>query len=305
MRIVVIGQAAFGEAVFKAILGAGEEVSGVCAPATPEGARPDPLRASAEGAGLPVLATRQLREPTVFDQYAALRPDLVVMAFVTDILRENVLELPPLGAIQYHPSLLPLHRGSSAINWPIIFGETRTGLTVFWPDKGIDTGPILLQRDVDILPDDTLGTLYFERLFPMGVEAMVEAVRLVREGKAPREPQQHELSTYEPPCSEEHAQIHWHWPAQQVYNLVRGCNPQPGAWTRFRGEKLRIFDCRLTGAQADGMPGTVLDISDAGADIRLNGGVLRVTRLQSERGKKVPAADWASSESVEAGARLG
>jgi methionyl-tRNA formyltransferase len=305
MRIVVIGQAAFGEAVFKALVDSGEEVSGVCAPATPEGARPDPLRASAEAAGLPVLATRQLREPAVFEQYAALRPDLVVMAFVTDILRDNVLALPTQGAIQYHPSLLPLHRGSSAINWPIIFGETKTGLTIFWPDKGIDTGPILLQREVDILPDDTLGSLYFERLFPMGVDAMIEAVRLVREGRAERQPQQHALSTYEPPCSEEHAQIPWHWPAQQVYNLIRGCNPQPGAWTRFKGEKLRIFDCTLSAEQADGMPGALLAIGDEGVDVRLNGGVLRVARAQAERGKKVAAAEWAAAAGVREGDRLG
>src|SRR5438309_1815887 len=120
MRIVVIGQAAFGESVFKRLVAAGHEVVGVSAPASPEGSRPDPLWAAAEGAGLPVIETRRLRKPEVFERYTALRPDLNAMAFVTDILRPNVLSAPRLGTIQYHPSLLPRHRGRSAMNWAII-----------------------------------------------------------------------------------------------------------------------------------------------------------------------------------------
>ena len=127
-----------------------------------------------------------MRDPEVYEEFRKLKPDLNVLAFVTDIIPQRVLDLPRLGSIQYHPSLLPKHRGGSAINWAVINGETKTGLTIFWPDKGIDTGPILLQKEVEIGPDDTVGSLYFNKLFPLGVEALAESVQLVREGKAPR-----------------------------------------------------------------------------------------------------------------------
>lgn len=303
MRVVVMGQAAFGEAVLKRLMDDGVSVVGVSAPA-PSGGKVDPLWAAAEAAGLPVVETRVLMETAGQEAWAALRPDLCVMAFVTEILPHHVLELPRLGSIQYHPSLLPLHRGSSAINWAIITGRSETGLTIFWPDRGIDTGPILLQRRCPIGPDDTVGSVYFERLFPMGVEAMVEAVRLVREGRAPRVEQDHAKATYEPPCRDEHAQIRWWEPADRLYALIRGCNPQPGAWTSFNGARLRIFDSRLTGMEEPGMPGRVLRVEDGSFDVRLNGGVLRVLRVQPEGGKKVGAGEWAREAGLAAGYRF-
>lgn len=303
MRVVVMGQAAFGEAVFRRLREDGFEVAGVSAPA-PAGGREDPLWAAASSAGVPVIETRRLKEAEGQEAWAALRPDLCVMAFVTEIIPHEVLELPRLGSIQYHPSLLPLHRGSSAINWAIIFGRTETGLTIFWPDRGIDTGPILLQRSCPIGPDDTVGSVYFERLFPMGVDAMAEAAALVRDGKAPRIAQDHAKATYEPPCRDEHAAIRWHEPADRLYALIRGCNPQPGAWTTFEGQRLRIFDCRLTGDEEPGMPGRVLRVEEGSFDVRLNGGVLRVLRVQPEGGKKVGAGEWAREAGLAAGYRF-
>ncbi len=303
MRVVVMGQAAFGEAVFRRLRDEGVDVVGVSAPA-PAGGRVDPLWAAAEASGVPLVETRALKEAAGQEAWAALRPDLCVMAFVTEIIPHEVLELPRLGSIQYHPSLLPLHRGSSAINWAIIFGRKETGLTIFWPDRGIDTGPILLQRACPIGPDDTVGTLYFERLFPMGVDAMAEAVELVRTGRAPRMEQDHARATYEPPCRDEHARIAWHEPAERLYALIRGCNPQPGAWTQFEGARLRIFDCRLTGQEEAGMPGRVLRVLEDGFDVRLNGGVLRVLRVQPDGGKKISASEWARAAGLAAGYRF-
>lgn len=306
MRVVMIGQAPFGEAVYKALVEHGEEVAGVCAPATREGARPDPLRAAAEERGLPVLETRRLRDAAVFATYAAWRPELVVMAFVTDILRENVLAAPTRGVIQYHPSLLPRHRGNSAINWSIIWGESHTGLTVFWPDKGIDTGPVLLQKEVAIEPDDTTGSLYFNKLFPLGVQAMVEAVEMVRLGTAPRIPQNEWHATYERPCRDDEAHLDWSRPAGEIYNLIRGCNPQPGAWTRFRGDQLRFFESERVDGSPDGArAGQVVQVDAAGMTIALPRALLRVKRVQPAGKPKQPANQFAAESGIQAGDLLG
>ncbi|MFN8506958.1 MAG: methionyl-tRNA formyltransferase [Dehalococcoidia bacterium] len=303
MKVSVIGQAAFGEAVLKRLLQDGITVSAVSAPDTP-GARPDPLWTAAEAAGLPRVATAALKTPEGLAAWRPLAGDLCLMAFVTDILPEELFAMAANGTVQYHPSLLPLHRGSSAINWAIINGDRETGITIFWPDDGIDTGPVLIQRAVPIGPDDTVASLYFDSLFPMGVEAMAESVALVASGNALRIAQDHARSTYEPPCRDGHAAIRWYRPADALYALIRGCNPQPGAWTTFAEAKVRIFDCRLTGAVEPGMPGRILRVDDDGFDVRLNGGVLRVTRVQPDGGKKMPAAEWARAVSLQPGSRF-
>jgi len=304
MRIVVIGQAAFGEAVFKALRERDEEIVGVCAPATPEGGRPDPLRAAAEAAGIPVLPTRRLRrDENVVQRYLDLKPDLNVMAFVTDIIPESVLFAPPHKTIQYHPSLLPLHRGASAINWAIMQGDTKTGLTIFWPDEGIDTGPILLQKEVAIGADDTVGSVYFNQLFPLGVEAIVESVQMVREGRAPRIPQDHSKATYEPITRDEHAMIVWDRDANQVYNLIRGTNPQPGALATLDGEPVRIFEAERRPDEG-GTPGEVRAVGPEGITVALTTGALLIKRLQPRGSGKVQAAAFAEERGVKAGHRF-
>ena len=179
MRIVVHGQQAFGKAVLEALRQRGEEVVAVYVAPEKPGAKTDPLKETALAASLPVHQPDSYRKPEVWEQFRALKPDLQVMAFVTLFVPEEFLNIPTRGSIQYHPSLLPAYRGPSAINWPIIKGETETGLSIFWPDNGLDTGDILLQKKTTISATDTLGSVYFDRLFPMGVEAMLEAVDLV------------------------------------------------------------------------------------------------------------------------------
>jgi len=226
------------------------------------------------------------------------------MAFVTEIIPDDALSAPTQGSIQYHPSLLPLHRGSSAINWAIINGDQETGLSIFWTDKGVDTGPILLQKRVQIRPEETVGSLYFDHLFAMGVDAMAEAVAMVAAGTAPRTEQNHTLATYEPPCGDGHAEIRWYQPATRIHALIRGCNPQPGAWTTFEDAKLRMFDCSLTGTEEPGMPGRVLRIDAEGFDVRLNGGILRVLRVQPAGAKKLSAGEWAATSGLREGFRF-
>src|SRR2546427_7419232 len=186
MRIVVHGQQAFGKAVLEALGKRGDDVIAVYVAPEKEGAKADPLKEAALAAKLPVYQPASYRKPEVWAEFKSLKPDLQVMAFVTLFVPEEFLNIPTKGSIQYHPSLLPKYRGPSAINWPIIQGETETGLSIFWPDSGLDTGDVLLQKKSHIGPDDSLGSVYFDRLFPMGVAAMLEAVCLVKAGQASR-----------------------------------------------------------------------------------------------------------------------
>ena len=305
MRIALIGQAPFGARVLQSLLERGEQVAAVYVPPEAAGGRLDPLHELAGERNIPVFQPSRMRDTGVYETYANLAPDLGVMAFVTDIVPESVLNCPRLGTIQYHPSLLPRHRGGSAINWAVIQGETRTGLTIFWPDGGIDTGPILLQKEADISPDDTVGSLYFDKLFPLGVEAIMEAIDLVRDGKAPKIPQDESKATYEGLCGKEQAIIDWSEEASRVYNLIRGTNPQPGATTSFRGRKLQVFDSALLAGDDAHTPGEIVESDETGITVGVQGGRLLIKRVRPEGMPKTGASDYAASLDLRAGERLG
>jgi methionyl-tRNA formyltransferase len=305
MRIVLIGQAAFGQKVLEALLNKREQVVAVYVPPDKLGSKIDPLKESAQQQGISVFQPQRMRDPGVSDKFVELAPDLGVMAFVTDIVPESILNCPKLGTIQYHPSLLPKHRGRSSINWAIINGDKKTGITILWPDAGIDTGPILLQKEVEISPSDTIGSLYYDKLFPLGVEAIIESIDLIDKGKAPRIPQDESQATYERPCQEKDAIIDWAQPIQKVYNLVRGTNPQPGATTSRRGQKLKIFDCELIMQNVTAAPGEIIKSSDKGIAVAGRGGWLLVKRVQPQAQPKMTASEYALKVGLKAGERLG
>ena len=309
MRIVVHGQQAFGKAVLEALLKRGENVIGVYVAPEKPGQKTDPLKEAAVAAGLPVYQPESYRKPDVWEQFRSLKPDLQVMAFVTLFVPEEFLNIPTHGSIQYHPSLLPAGRGASAINWPIIQGEGETGLSIFWPDNGLDTGDVLIQKKTPISDTDTLGTVYFDRLFPMGVDAMMEAINLVKAGKAPRIKQNEDDATYEGRCTADNAKIDWGKPWRQIDRLIRGCNPAPGAWTTLDGKTLQVFEATPLPAKTPkdigGKIGEIVDVSDNGFSVVCADGRLRVTRVKPADGGKVAASDFAKSVSLAKGTRLG
>jgi len=213
------------------------------------------------------------------------------MCWVTLFVPEEALNAPKFGSIQYHPSLLPDHKGPSAINWPIIQGKAKTGISIFWPDNGFDTGPVLTQAACDIADDDTVDSLYLDRLFPMGIASMLEAIDLVRDGSAQRVPQDIDAGSYESWCTDDDAQIDWSRPAAELYNLVRGCNRSPGAWSLFEGEIIRIYDCRLD-EHVDAAPGTLVAMSDRDITIALVDASLKVERVAYRESSPQSAASW-------------
>ncbi len=305
MKLIVHGQQAFGKSVLEALLARGEMISAVyCAPDI-DGGRLDSLKVFAQDQGLPVYQPKSYKDPTVWDQIRSLEADLCVMAYVTLMVPEEALNAPRLGSIQYHPSLLPMHKGPSSINWPIINGENKTGLSIFWPDNGLDTGPILLQKDVVIDPDDTLGSLYFNHLFPMGVDAILEAVDLVRDGTALRLNQDPAKGSYEGWCQRTDVEIDWAQSMDVVYNLIRGANPQPGAWTTLNGHTVTILDSKKAIGFANIEPGSVAEVDTDGVSIGCMDGAVRVEKFKPEGAGKMSAKEFLEHYRIEPGARFG
>ena len=305
LRIAVIGQAAFGESVLNALVERGEDVVGVFCSPDQEGRPADPIKQAAENHNTPVFQFHRLRTQEAIDAFGSLNADLCVMAFVTDIVPDAILDASSKGTIQYHPSLLPKHRGPSSINWPIIQGETRTGLTIFWPDHGLDTGPILLQKEVEVERDDTLGTLYFGKLFGLGVDAMMEAVDMVRHGTAQKVVQDETQATYEGWCKSENVVIDWARPVDEIYDLVRGSDPSPGANSTLDGSTVAFFRASKTVGDSGRPAGEVLDVNDSGFEIAARGGSIVVGRVQPEGSRKVMAPEWAEAVGLKKGARFG
>lgn len=304
MRIVVIGQAVFGAKTLEALLERNEQVVAVYTPPDGPKGRLDPLKEAAQAKGIPVFQPSSYRGDQVLGEYKALAPDLTILAFVTNIIPASFFDAAKQGAICYHPSILPRHRGASAINWAVIMGDQKTGLTIFWPDGGIDTGPVLLQKHIDIGPDDTTGSLYFNHLFPMGIQAIVESVDMIKTGKAPKTSQNEAQATYEPPCDDRVAAIDWSKPAQEIYNLVRGCDPQPGAYGYWKGDKFRLYGAKLMPEQTAQAPGTIVDVDQAGVHIAIPGGRLVAGKVRSTKTGKLTGTEFAEQQGLKAGDEL-
>jgi len=309
MKIAIVGQQDFGKAVLEAFLARGDEVAAVfCAPEK-EGARPDALRVAAQDKGLKVHQFKSLRSPEAVQAMQAAGAEIGIMAFVLQFAPQEFVNIPKHGTIQYHPSLLPKYRGPSSINWPIIKGESETGLTIFRPSDGLDEGLIVLQKKTPISPDDTLGSVYFDRLFPMGVSAMLEAADLVVAGKHRELVQDEARASYEGWCRAAEAKVDWAKPVDHVYNLIRGCNPAPGAWTTLDGRKLQIFESRKVVfrrfADVSGKIGEVTDVTAHSFKITAQGGAIEVLKARFEDGKKLGGGELAQANGMAAGTLFG
>jgi len=309
MRVAIVGQQDFGKAVLEAFLARGDQVAGVfCAPEK-AGAKADVLRTSAQDKQIKVFQFASLKSDEARAAMKGLDAEIGIMAFVLQFAPQDFVNIPRHGTIQYHPSLLPKYRGPSSINWPIIRGDVKTGLSIFRPTDGLDEGPVILQKETPIGADDTLGTVYFERLFPMGVKAMLEAADLVISNKHREVVQDESQASYEGWCRKAEARINWANHVDFVYNLVRGCNPAPSAWTTLEGKELQIFDARKHPARTfgavKGKIGEIVELSDRSFQVSAQGGRIEVLRAKLGDGKKLTAAELLSSGAIKAGAILG
>ena len=299
MRIVFHGQKTFGKDLLERLLERGEDVVAVCSAPTNPGEPEDPLVAFALEKKISLHQPASWKTQESLELMESFNADLCMMAYVLLFVPEVVLNTPKIGTFQYHPSLLPYHRGPSAISWPIAMGKTMTGLSIFWPDNGLDEGPILLTKSCDIGPNDTLSNIYFDKLFPMGIDAMIESLDLVKAGIILKYTQDLSIGSYESWFTKELVQINWDNPVDEVYNKIRAADPAPGAWAIINGKNVSFYtSVKKTEV---GTPGSILSISDYGILIGARNGSILVNKLRLKGGKKISGAELADELALKAG----
>ncbi len=303
MRLVVMGQQAFGKDCLEKLITSEDEVVAVYCEPDREGRPSDPIKEYALEQGLPVEQPADFKDQAALDTLAGYSADLMVMAFVNVFVPEAARDAPKMGSICFHPSLLPKYRGPSAVNWPIIMGDTKSGYSWFYPSDDLDEGDSLLQWECDLGPDDTVIDLYFKKIYPSAVESVLEVVNLFRSGNPPHIVPDEAQASYERRCVKKHARIDWNKPVAQVYNLIRGTNPAPGAWMTHNGAELGIFDCART--PGDGISSRVMDVSEDGVTVQCVGGRILIKRVRPAGAGKIAAAEWAADAGIEKGMTLG
>ncbi len=304
MRIIVMGQQAFGKDALDKLIEAGnDEIVAVYCEPDRDGKPIDPIKERANELGLPVEQPAHFKDQDILDKLAAYNADLMIMAFVNVFVPEAARDTPKQGSICFHPSLLPLHRGPSAVNWPIIMGRDTSGFSWFYPTDGLDEGDVLFNWECSIEPDDTVIDLYFKKIYPAAVESVLQVCELFRTGNPTHIEQDESQATYERRCTAKHAHIDWFKPVDQVYNLIRGTNPAPGAWTTHKGSVLGVFDsARVAG---DGVAGRIMDISDVGVVVQSVGGRILIRRVKPDGQAKQSASEWAAANGLSVGENLG
>ena len=309
MKIAIIGQQDFGKAVLEAFLARGDTVAGVFVAPEKEGAKPDPMKTAAQEKGLKLFQFSSLKGPEAAQAMKDLGADIGIMAFVLQFAPQEFVNIPRHGTIQYHPSLLPKYRGPSSINWPIARGEKKTGLTIFRPTDGLDEGPVILQKETEVSENDTLGTVYFDRLFPTGVKAMLEAADLVVAGKHKEQAQDESQASYEGWFRANEAKLNWNNHVDAIHDTIRGADPAPGAWTTIGGKKLQLFGSKKHRVRTFGaVRGKIGEITEIGAEsmhVTAQGGQVEISKVKGEETKKISAAEWAKSAGVAVGTILG
>jgi methionyl-tRNA formyltransferase len=309
MNIVFMGTPDFAVPSLRALAEAGFRIAAcVTQPDRPKGRKgvltPPPVKEEAIRLGIPVLQPERLRRPDAVEAVRAYEPDLIVTAAYGQILPKSVLDLPPLGCINVHASLLPKYRGAAPIQYAIMNGETETGVTIMYMDEGLDTGDMIAKRSIPITDEDDAGTL-FDKLSVLGAELLLETLPLLAEGKAKAEPQRDEEAVYAPMLTHEDERIDWTADAGRVFNLVRALRPRPGAFTLLGGDVFKIWRCRTTEGNEGAEPGTVIRIRPDGFAVQCGSGALFVEEVQPAGKKAMPAGEFLKSGRLKTGDRLG
>ena len=307
MRTVFMGNPEFAIPTLKALQHSNHDLVAVVSnPPKPMG-RGQALMSTAVGKfakdqGFPLIEPQSLRSQELHTQLTALNPDLfVVVAY--KILPKSLIDLPRLGALNLHASLLPKYRGAGPIQWALMNGDTTTGVTVFQITPDVDTGDILLQHEIAIGADDTMWTLGM-RLCEAGAKLVIEAMDALETGSISGTPQDPALATPAPKITKEMTLIDWAWPAEKIHNWVRGLSPFPGMVTTIGGKQFRIYKTAVLNRNGNA-PGTIVELHNGSLVIATGDGLLSLLEVQIEGKKKMPAADFLRGATLKAGDRLG
>ena len=311
LRIVFCGTPAFALPSLHLLLAQTDfQVQGVVTqPDRPRGRGQEtgssPVKNAALEAGVAVYQPERIKSDSAFDYFQRAAPDVVVIIAYGQIVPARLIEIPPLGWINLHGSLLPKYRGAAPINWAIINGEKRTGLTTMRIDAGLDTGPMLLKYETEIGADETAPELS-ARLAEAGAPLVVETLRKLQRGEITPAPQDNSKATHAPPLKKEDGRIDWKFPAPKIYNCIRGLQPWPGAFTTFRGKACQVWGKPLQPVAAGGEPGIILPTKEDGLLVICgHGTVLRVNHAQLEGRKRVTGMDFANGARIVPGERFG
>ncbi len=313
MRIVLMSTRVIGQRIAEALITQGEEVVGIGSPPVPIRTT-DRLEQVAKRYEIPFLRIEDVQSPQFFDTYTKLRPEINVSAALRAYLPESILKYPTFGTIGWHPSLLPKYAGVNSLSWAIIFGENKTANTVFWTDKGIDTGPILCQKELEISPTDTLGSLYSAKIVSGAVEVILEALSLIKKGVAPRIPQDLTMYSYYSFFREEDVTINWVQPVSRIYDLIRGINPSPGARTNFGNIIFKVLASEMDSGfdpeildeitTATVKSGDIIGITDDGFKVCAPDGTILIKEVSFE-GEAMKARYFAEKVGIKKGCHLG
>jgi methionyl-tRNA formyltransferase len=264
-----------------------------------------PVKDAALAAGIPVFQPEKIKSEAALEYFERLAPDVVVIIAYGQIISQRLIDIPRLGWINLHASLLPKYRGAAPINWAIVNGEARTGVTSMRIDAGLDTGPMLLKYETEIGPDETAPELT-ARLAENGAPLIAETLRGLENGTISATPQDGSQATLAPPLKKEDGRIDWWLSARKIYNRIRGMQPWPGAFTAFRGKSCQIWGKPLKPVAAGGMPGIMLPTKEDGLLVICGGAsVLRVEQVQLEGRRRVSAQEFANGARLAPGERFG
>ena len=295
-RIAIIGQSSFGSSVAEGILKTKDnKIVGLF---TPKNLDSDPLFLFSQKNNIDVFRFEKLRSIKAIEQFKKLQVDLLVMAYVTDIVPLEIIESPSYGTIQYHPSLLPYNKGPSAISWAIAQGKKETGVTIFWPDKKLDNGDIFLTKKCNIDENDTLKTIFFKKLYPLIIEAMIEALDLIKMNKISKVKQKSEGS-YEGWFTKDLAEINWNKSVNEVHNLIRATDSVPGAWSKIKGYEINLFSTIKFNKKSQ--PGMLMSISEEGALISTKDGSVLIKEMKIENKQKTSSSELLKELGIKVG----
>ncbi|KOP64039.1 methionyl-tRNA formyltransferase [Bacillus sp. FJAT-18019] len=312
MNIVFMGTPAFAVPSLEMLLAEGYSIAAVVTqPDRPQGRKkvltPTPVKEAALRHGIPVLQPQRLRSPEAVTELAEYKPDLIITAAYGQILPKSVLDMPALGCLNVHGSLLPAYRGGAPIQRSIINGESVTGITLMYMAEGLDTGDMIAQAEVPIQDDDTAGTM-FEKLSTVGAELLLRELPRLLQGKVEAEPQEESKATYAPNLTRDDEKIDWSRTSREIYNQIRGLVPYSGGFTLWNGDVFKVWAAANPGsAQAslsEEQPGTVLKLDDKGIVVKTGDGTLTLLTVQPSGKKAMDAAQFVRGTSLTVGTVL-